>query len=333
MRRPLFVLLLLPALALAPGFVARRAMASDIIDATGRTVQVPDHVARVLPAGGPAAVLLEALAPDLMLGWPTPLPTEKRALLAPEAAALPDVPHVAGRGNTLDAIRALNPDLILDYGTVSPDYIALARSTQERSGIATVLLDGRLAETPRVLRLLGAALHREQRAETLARLAEALLAVPPVPGKPPRVAYVRGTDMLKLAAPGTGATEVFTRLGWQVVAPPGDGWFRVTTQDAIAAFDPDIVVFSDAGMRAVVAASPAWRALRAVRDGHAYIEPASPFGWINEPPSLNQVLGVAWLAGGDAATLAATFSAVVYGHVLTADDVRAVADTAKPLRP
>jgi iron complex transport system substrate-binding protein len=183
------------------------------------------------------------------------------------------------------------------------------------------------------LRLLGTALHREQRAETLARLAEALLAVPPQSGPPRRVAYARGSDALQLAAPGTGATEVFARLGWQVLAPPGEGRFRPAKLPDVAALDPDILVFADPAMRDIVARSPEWRALRAVREGHAYAAPKLPFGWIEEPPSLNQLLGVAWLAGGDAVTLAATFNAVVYGHVLTADELRSVAGNAQPLPP
>jgi hypothetical protein len=31
------------------------ALAADVVDATGRTVAVPDHIARVLPAGPPDA--------------------------------------------------------------------------------------------------------------------------------------------------------------------------------------------------------------------------------------------------------------------------------------
>ena len=47
-----------------------------------------------------------------------------------------------------DKIVALKPDLILDYGTVSPRYADLAKATQQRTGIPTVLLDGSLAEIP-----------------------------------------------------------------------------------------------------------------------------------------------------------------------------------------
>jgi iron complex transport system substrate-binding protein len=45
------------------------ALCNTIVDATGHSVEVPQHIARVLPAGPPAAILLAAVASDLMLGW------------------------------------------------------------------------------------------------------------------------------------------------------------------------------------------------------------------------------------------------------------------------
>src|SRR6516165_2055154 len=131
------------------------ALAGTIVDATGRSVEVPERIARVLPAGPPAAILLAALAPDLMLGWTSSLSEDARALLAPEAAQLPRVPRLTGRDDVTDKIVALKPDLIVDYGTVAPRYTDLAKATQQRTGTPTVLLDGALAEVPHTIRLLG----------------------------------------------------------------------------------------------------------------------------------------------------------------------------------
>lgn len=294
------------------------AYAADVVDATGRHVQVPDHVGRVLPAGPPAAVLLAALAPDLMLGWPEPMAPEARAYLSPEAAALPVVPRMTGHADVSAAVAALHPDLIVDYGTVSPRYADLARATQQRTGIPTILLDGSLTQIPQVIRTLGGILHREARAAVLADFTAALLALPVPEGGHPRVLCARGADGLTVVAPGTDVAGVFTRLGWQVVAPPGEGAFRQATIDDIRALNPDVLVFSDPAMRATLMQSAAWQSLRAVHDGHALVAPALPFGWIEEPPSINRLLGVAWLSGRDPMTLAATFNAVVYGRVLTA---------------
>ncbi len=326
MRRLLLIVMLLPGMALSG------AQAAEIADATGRMVTVPDHVAHVLPAGPPAAVLLEALAPDLMLGFPNPVSPEARAQLAPDAADLPTVPRLTGRQDVTEQVRALHPDLIVDYGDVTPGYSALAEKTQQNLGVPTLLLDGALAKTPAALRTLGAALHREARAETLARLAEALLALPN-PAAPHTVVYLRGSDELRAVAPGGTTGEVFAVLGWKLLAPPGEGTFRPAALPQIVALDPDMLLFGDAKMRGVVEHSDAWRALRAVRIGHAYIVPARPFGWVEEPPSLNRLLGYAWLAGHEAATLEAAFGAVVYGHAPTAAELAAVTEGTRPLAP
>ncbi len=308
-------------------------LAGEVTDATGRSVQVPDHIARVLPAGPPAAVLLAAVAPDLMLGWPSPVSDGAGALLASDAAKLPQIPRLTGRDDVTTKLQALHPDLIVDYGTVSPRYADLARTTQQRTGIAAILLDGSLAQIPHVFRLLGGILHRESRAETLANFAEALLALPMAQSVHPRLVYARGTDGLSVAAPGTDVTEVFTRLGWQVLAPDGSGTFRPSSIDAIRALDPDTLIFADPAMRETILHDDAWRAVRAVREGHALVAPSQPFGWLEEPPSINRLLGLAWLSGRDPVILAALFNATVYGRALTPTQLDAVLAGVRSLQP
>jgi iron complex transport system substrate-binding protein len=299
------------------------ASAAEVVDAAGRTVHLPDRLTRIVPAGPPAAVLLEAVAPDLMAGWPSPLSGDARALLSPEAAKLPQIPRVTGRSDVFGAIKALKPDLILDYGTVSPRYADIAQATQQRTGIPTLLLDGALPKIPDVLRTLGIILHREDRAETLARFAEALLGLP-TPGAHLRALYARGMDGLLVAAPDTDVTEVFTRLGWQVLAPEGQGTFRPASIEAIRNLDPDILIFSDPAMRQTLQDSAAWKTVRAVREGHALVAPSLPFGWVEEPPSINRLIGLAWLSGRDPLLLAALSSAVLYGHTFAATERDAV---------
>jgi iron complex transport system substrate-binding protein len=306
--------------------------AADVVDATGRKVQVPDHIAHVLPAGPPAAVLLAVLAPDLMMGWPSALPDATRAVLAGPAAAAPQIPRLTGKDDVADKVKALKPDLIVDYGTVSQHYADLAKATQDKTGIPTILLDGSLSETAHALRMLGGILHREDRAETLARLAESILSLPLPPGSP-KVVYARGADGLSVAAPSTDAVQVFNSLGWQVVAPAGEGTFRQSTIEGIRALGPDVLIFADPHMQSVIAQSPEWQSVPAVHEGRAFVAPNIPFGWIEEPPSINRLLGRAWLSGADPGTLAAMFNAVVYGHVLSPAQYDAVLAGFQPLQP
>jgi len=324
-------------IVLLPLLWSAAALAGEVTDSTGRAVTVPDHPAHVLPAGPPAAVLLETLAPDLMIGWPGPLSDDAKALL-PDSANHPRIPRLTGREDVSDKIKALKPDLIVDYGEVTPRYFELAQATRQKTGIPTLLFAGSLDNIPRSVRQLGVILHREARAETLATYAEAMLALPvkPLPatfGARPKVLYARGADGLLVTAPDTDVTEVFKRLGWQVVAPDGQGTFRPSSIEAIAALDPDILIFSDPAMRATLARPDAWKSVRAVRDGHALVAPAQPFGWVEEPPSINRVLALAWLGGHEPESLAATFNAVVYGRALTQPQLDAVLGGVRSIQP
>jgi iron complex transport system substrate-binding protein len=309
--------------------------AAELQDATGRSVRIPDRPERILPAGPPAAVLLAALAPDLMLGWPHLPSLSGRAWLPDIAASLPTVPMLTGRQDVTDQVVVLHPDLILDYGTISPRYTQVIEGVQNRTGIPAVLFDGALSKVPQVMRALGIALHRENRAELLAREAEAILAaVPALQGNSPRVYYGRGSDGL-VGSPGSGAAEVFAVLGWPVVTPEAKGSPSRTSIESIGALDPDVIIFQDAGLREVAANSPQWRALRAVREHRAFVAPDVPFGWLDELPSINRFLGLAVLsAHGDGAVgLAAIFGATVYGRAPTPQQLDAVRESLVPLAP
>src|ERR1700758_1608583 len=104
-RLLLTILLMLPLLA----------RAADVADAAGRVVHLPDHISRILPAGPPAAVLLAALAPDLMIGGPHQPSQPALSFLNDTAARLPQVPHLTSKEDVLEAIKAAAPDMILDY--------------------------------------------------------------------------------------------------------------------------------------------------------------------------------------------------------------------------
>ena len=135
---------------------------------------VPERVARVFPAGPPAAILLYTLAPDLLLGWPRANRPEEREFLLPDVGSRPEIGRLTGRGNTanLEVVLALKPDLILDVGSTDATYVSLADRVQQQTGIPYALLDGRFDKIPETYRTLGALVGRREQAEALARYAE-----------------------------------------------------------------------------------------------------------------------------------------------------------------
>ena len=78
-------------IVLSPLLWAFAAFAGEVTDPTGRVVTVPDHIAMCCPPARPA-ILLEAIAPDLMIGWPGPLSDDAKALL-PDTANDPRIPR------------------------------------------------------------------------------------------------------------------------------------------------------------------------------------------------------------------------------------------------
>src|SRR5690349_685896 len=162
-------------LVLAVACVLSSAVAArEVEDATGRRVAVPDRVERVMAAGPTAAVVLYVLAPEKMIAWPSaPRPNEREFIL-PAARDLPELGRLTGRGDTanVEVVLKARPDLIFDYGSVSPTFSSLAARVQEQTGIPYLLIDGRLDRTPASLRRLGDALGVAARAETIARYVE-----------------------------------------------------------------------------------------------------------------------------------------------------------------
>jgi iron complex transport system substrate-binding protein len=294
---------------------AAPADARSVVDATGRTVQVPDRIERVMPAGPPAAVLLYTIAPEKMIGWPhSPGPAAK-SLLGPGFADLPQLTPLVRDGKVqTEQIQASRPDVILDYGSTAARYADRATMVQEATGIPDLLLDGKLELTPEIYRLLGAMLGTAERAADLASAAERLLTITRERAEarreagPIRVYYARSADGLTTATAASSLGDVLRLVDLVNVAdgaPPGE--LSHVTRDQVYAWNPDIVVTNNPGFWKA-RKEPDWADLPAIAKGRVYLAPAVPFGWIDEPPSVNRLLGLLWA-----------------GHTLYPEDLRAEA--------
>ena len=280
--------------------------ARSIADSAGRVVELTDTVTRVFASGPPASILIYALKPSALLGWPRELRGYEKPYIAKAWRELPETGRLTGRGGeaNIERVLALKPDLIVDFGSVRDTYIDLANRVQEQTGIPYLLVDGRFAETASSIRLVGRALGVEARAEALARDAEAIFAaldaalgaVPP--DARPRVYLARGPDGLETGLKGSINTEIIERAGGRNVAeaPGRRGLVQASPEQVIVA-DPDTIVTWDRIFYARVWRDPLWRGIAAVRRGRVYLSPTAPFGWIDRPPSVNRLIGLKWLAG------------------------------------
>ena len=281
-----------------------RAREAGLVDASGRAIPIPATVARVFPAGPPAAILTYTLAPEILIGWPRANRAEECAFMLPDVCARPEVGRLTGRGNTanLEAVLALKPDLILDVGSINPTFVSLATRVQEQSGISYALLDGRFEAIAPAYRKLGELTHRENEAEVLARYAADTMTTikaraDNIPAAArPRVYYARGPRGLETGLGGSINVETIEFLGAHNVAAERTGGLAVVSLEQVLLWNPDVIITIDVDFAANVRSDPLWASVAAVREGRVHLSPKLPFGWVDFPPSVNRLIGLWWLA-------------------------------------
>ncbi|MFT6669305.1 MAG: iron complex transport system substrate-binding protein [Afipia broomeae] len=282
--------------------------ARTVTDSAGRSVELPDRIDQVFAAGGPASVVVYAMRPETMVGWPRALRAEERPYIAAGQRDLPEVGLLTGRGDTanIETVLKIKPDLIVDYGSVRQTFASLADSVQQRTGIPYVLIDGRFEATASSFRLLGNIFGAPERGEALAKYSDDLFksldtTLAGIPeDQRPRVYLARGPDGLETGLRGSINTEIIERAGGRNVADAQDqrrGIANVSPEQ-ILAWNPDIIVTWDRNFHDKVAkgGDSVWQGLKAVKDGRVYLAPTAPFGWIDRPPSVNRLIGLRWLA-------------------------------------
>jgi iron complex transport system substrate-binding protein len=218
---------------------------------------------------------------------------------------LPETGRLTGQGNDLKlaALKAAKPDLIVDFGTISDKYKVLADRIQAETGIPYLLIDGRLANTAAALRQVGDILDVKPRSEELAQAAEGMLAdvdriLAVVPqAKRPHVYLARGADGLQTAARGSITAEIIERSGAVNVteAPSGQVGLLKTSPQQVATWAPDTIITLDRGFQQKILAAKSWQPVPAIASGRVFLAPSLPFGFIDEPPSINRLIGLTWL--------------------------------------
>ncbi len=296
------ILVLIVAVMSSQAVMAER----RIIDSAGREVVIPDRVERVFAAGGPAAIALYIVAPDRMLGWTRANRADEISFLAQPYGSLPGVGSLTGRDGAanLERMLALEPDLILDFGSVRETYIDLANRVQDQTGIPYVLINGRLDNTPAALRLLGDVLGLPERGELLAADAEATFAridrllAQVNQQERPRVYFARRPNGLESGVVGSINTEIIERAGGINVlgrSSAARGLVQVSFETILAA-NPDLVLTWDRMFYEAHREDALWQQLPAVQADRVYLAPSLPFGWIDRPPSVNRIIGLDWVA-------------------------------------
>ncbi len=192
-----------------------------------------------------------------------------------EAARVPSLGD--GIAPSVEALLGARPDLVLLYDSpLNAPVVARLRA----QGIATLRLRAdRLADVPRLARLVGAALGRSAPAESLAAAFGAALdtvraGVPQGGGVP---AFILVWDEPPTTVgQGSFLTELVTLAGGRSVFADVTASSAPVSIEAVAARDPRVVLVAMPG-RVPPVASGAWGAVRSLREGRVVRLESSEF--------------------------------------------------------
>ncbi|RZJ30785.1 MAG: iron ABC transporter substrate-binding protein [Brevundimonas sp.] len=278
--------------------------------------RAPSTQRDVVAAGQPAAVLIWSVARERLAGWPRRPDPECLAGLAAGAVDLPELGGLSGPGRKADpaALSALRPRLILDYGDTEQSVITRGREVSESLGVPWALIDGSLNRIPDAFRQAGRLLDDNARGQSLADDAEQLLQTWGRSKTGPSFYYAKNATGLQTGFRGSLSTEVLEGGGWTNVATGGEGVGSVTHAQ-IMDWDPEVLVTLNPDFAQAAQNSSDWRQRRDGSRRRLLLMPDQPFGWIDRPPSVNRLLGCAWLAQPNetAATRLALLSRRLYG--------------------
>lgn len=266
-----------------------------IVDMDGRSVSLPEKVARIVTVG-PVPVLNGFLfafgrQQSIVNGLPRELARKYQFVFAPDLAKKP-ILQSSSSGLAVEDIVALRPDLALTMDRSATDRLSAL-------GLPAVMLNWREPEDIKALMtLLGAILDEKQAAEdyvryfdeTLARIGTTLGSVDE--SKRPRVLYV---NYRRLTQPHRIAEWWIPHAGGRSVTSDGRSEESVTfSLEQLIAWNPEVLIVADRGEAELVAAEPRLRDLAAVRSGRVHVAPAGAHLWANR--TIEQPLTVLWAA-------------------------------------
>jgi iron complex transport system substrate-binding protein len=287
--------------------ISSNSLALEITDMAGRKVVVPDRINRVFGSAPPLNVLLNAVAPDLMLGISFKIEESAKKFFPLRVQTLPVVGGIFGVGQQMnpETVLALKPDVALAWKSPFVDQAKIEEAFA-KMGIPVVFITlDTLADWPRALRFTSKLLAHEAAVEpqaiyvekALARLAATVAKVPE--SRRPRVYYAEGADGLATDCNRSFHTEAIELAGGYNVyrCEPKDhmGMERISIEQVLV-FDPEIIIVQDRAAAAAIRADSRWQGIRAVKNNRIHLVPRWPHNWVDRPPSAMRALGAQWLA-------------------------------------
>lgn len=324
-----------------------QAQTKEFTDSAGRTVEVPTNIDKIAPSGHTANQVLFTVAPEKMAGLSQKLSDDQLKYFDKSLADLPVFGAAFGAKGDMnkEAVAASGAQIVIDTGEYKDGLKEDLDNLQDQLGIPVVFIETPLDDWGSAYRKLGDLLGMQDRCETLAAYCDSAYkevndAVSKVPAdKRVRVAYLLGDSGLNAIAKGSYQGTVIDLIADNVVEvekASGSGAGNEISLEQIGVWNPDLIVFGANSIYSTVGSDAAWSGISAIAHKNYYEVPSTPWTWLNNPPTVNQVLGMQWFArlcypdqfSDDLQNVVTDYYKTFYNYDLTQDEYNQLVEKA-----
>ena len=280
-------------------------------DDLGRTVELPAQIDKICPSGFTAQQVLLTMAPDKMVGLAQELNDDQLKIFGEKFADYPvfgavlgDAPEPEVLAAAREAVAAAAPQVIIDTGEAKKGAKEDLDALQEQLGIPVIFIEAKLSDYGAAYERLGELLGMEERGSELSTYCtdvynKTVTTMENIPeNERVRMAYLLGDNGLNAIAKTSFQAAVVDIVADNVVVVDdvsGKGNGNEISLEQIALWNPDLIVFQTGSIYDTVGDDPAWAGIAAIDSGNYYQVPNVPYCWLNNPPTVNQLMGLQWL--------------------------------------
>ena len=274
------------------------------VDDTGREVQVPGQITRIVPSGPLAQIVLFAIAPDMFVGLASHWDDGARGIIPEAYFDLPYFGQLYGSTElNVEELALADPQIIIDIGDTKDAAAEDLDTLQEQTTIPSVFISATLETMPDTYRKLGALLGKQEQGEKLAEFCErvydrAMEVMEQVGDNKVNTLCVLGEEGLNVLAATSYHAELLDMLTNNLAVvdePSSRGLGNSVDMEQIAVWNPDFILFEPDSIYDTVADMDTWGEITAVANGN-YVEiPNGPHNWMGMPPSVQRYLSLIWL--------------------------------------
>lgn len=283
--------------------------ARTFVDISGKTITLPEHITRIYGSAPPISFMIYVIDDTPLIGVNFPQTNKDNSdgekFLSKHFMSLPILGGWHGNNiPNLEAIIAAKPDVIITWDTP----LLNEKTAKDLARIHIPALKVNIDDSrnyPEVFRYLGKVMHKEERANKLANMAQTYLDelkifVANIPEKErTKVYYAEGDFGLQTECDVSFHSEPLALAGGNLVHKCVQNsviGLQEVSFEQIIIYAPDVIIVQNPAFYKTVFEDKKWAMLKAVQNKRVYLVPKSPFNWTDRPPSFMRIIGAHWIA-------------------------------------